>query len=283
MKVCHALLAAFLLLPSKAAAWPSVWPWNESFEVRRGLVYARPRSEALTLDAYVPKGAGPFPGVIVIHGGGWSARRPGDMTHIARALARRGFVALNVIYRLAPENRYPAALDDVREAVRFARRDAVGLKLDTNRLGAWGYSAGGHLAAMLGVGGGKDAGPEDRVAAVVAGGTPADFSKYPNSPIITPFLGPTYAEDPALWKEASPVSHATPDDPPFFIYHGTADTLVEPEQARLMAEALTRAGVVCRLFWIKGRGHVAAFVLDGGAVSAALDFLDATLGAPRRG
>ena len=271
MKAVLALLAALSL----ACGRP--------YSVRRGVVYARSCSEALTLDAYVPDGAGPFPAVVLIHGGGWSARRPRDMAHIARALARRGFVALTIVYRLAPANRYPAALEDVLEAVRYARRESAVLKLDPERLGAWGYSAGAHLAAMLGVGGGEDSGPGDRVAAVVAGGVPADFSKYPLSPIITPFLGPSFAEDPALWREASPVGYATPDDAAFFLYHGTADTLVEPEQARLLAEALTRAGVACRVFWVEGRGHVSAFVFDGGAVAAALDFLETALAAPRPG
>ncbi|MBI3300162.1 MAG: alpha/beta hydrolase [Elusimicrobia bacterium] len=274
-----ALLSFACAAPQPGTARPRTR--KTTFTIHRGLVYAQACTDPLTLDAYVPDGPGPFPGVLVIHGGGWSARRPADMVHIARALAARGFVAMNVVYRLAPADRYPAAVDDVREAARYARREAARLKLDPERLGAWGYSAGAHLAAMLGVGGGEDPGVDDRVAAVVAGGTPADFSKYPVSPIITPFLGLSYAEAPELWREASPVTYATPDDAPFFLYHGTADTLVEPEQARLMAEALTRAGVPARLFWIKGRGHVSAFVFDGGAVAAGIDFLDGVLAAPR--
>lgn len=247
------------------------------FETRRGLVYARTCGEALTLEAYVPEGSGPFPGVLVIHGGGWSARRPSDMRATARLLARRGYVALNVTYRLAPANRYPAAVDDVREALRWARREAGALKLDPARVGAWGYSAGAHLAAMLGVEGGDELGTQDRVQAVVAGGTPADFEMYPKSPIITPFMGKTFAEDPALWRAASPVNHVTPDDAPFFLYHGTADTLVEPAQAERMAAALTKAGVRHEVYWVRRLGHVGAFVFDRGASRRAVSFLDAVL------
>ena len=243
------------------------------YTVRHGLVYARPDGEALTLDAYIPEGPGPFPGLLVIHGGGWAARRPGDMVHIARALARRGYVALNVIYRLAPKHRYPAAVDDVREAARWARAEAPALKLDPKRLGAWGYSAGAHLAAMLGVA----PGPVPAAGAVVAGGLPADFSRWPHSPIITPFIGKTYAEAPEVWKEASPVAHAAAGAPPFFLYHGLADRLVEPEQAALMAAALRRAGGRAEFYGLRGLDHTTAFVFDSGAVAAAIDFLDAAL------
>lgn len=267
------LRAAFLALLAVPAG-------AGGFETRRGLEYVRTCGEALTLDAYVPEGPGPFPGVLVIHGGGWSARRPSDMAAISRALARRGYVALNVTYRLAPEHRYPAAVDDVREALRWARREAAALKLDPARVGAWGYSAGAHLAAMLGVEDGEDIGPEDKVAAVVAGGTPAEFELWPKSPIVTPFIGQTFAEAPDVWRAASPVSHAGPGDAPFFLYHGTKDVLVEPEQAKRMAAALAKAGVRHEVFWQRGRGHVSAFVFDGAAVRGALAFLDSVLRAP---
>lgn len=267
-----AMIPAALLLAS--AAFPAA---AGGFETRRGLVYSRGCGEALTLDAYVPEGSGPFPGVLVIHGGGWSARRPSDMRRIAKALARRGYVALNVVYRLAPEHRYPAAVDDVREALRWARRESAALKLDPARVGAWGYSAGAHLAAMLGVEDGEDVGPSDKVSAVVAGGTPAEFELWPYSPIVTPFIGVAFAEAPDLWRAASPVHHASPGDAPFFLYHGTKDVLVEPEQARRMAAALAKAGVRHEVFWQEGRGHVTAFVFDRAAVSKALSFLDDVL------
>lgn len=261
------LVAVLAALPARAGG----------FETRRGLVYSRNCGDVLTLDAYVPDGPGPFPGVLVIHGGGWSARRPGDMAGISRTLARRGFVALNVVYRLAPENRYPAAVDDVREALRWARRESAALKLDPAKVGAWGYSAGAHLAAMLGVESGEDLDAADRVQAVVAGGIPAVFELWPKSPIVTPFIGYTFAEDPELWRAASPITHVTSDDAPFFLYHGTKDTLVEPAQAERMAAALAKEGVRHELFLVKGRGHVGAFVFDRGASQKAIGFLDAAL------
>lgn len=264
----------FIVLAAVLAALPAK---TGGFETRRGLVYARNCGEALTLDAYVPDGPGPFPGVLVIHGGGWSARRPTDMASISRKLARRGYVALNVVYRLAPENHYPAAVDDVREALRWARREHSALKLHPAKVAAWGYSAGAHLASMLGVEDGEDLGESDRVQAVVAGGTPAEFELWPKSPIVTPFIGYTFAEAPELWRAASPITHVTSDDAPFFLYHGEKDVLVEPAQAERLAAALEKAHVRHELFMVKGRGHVGAFVFDRGASEKAIAFLDATL------
>jgi acetyl esterase/lipase len=130
--------------------------------------------QELRADLYKPVGNGPFPGVVMIHGGGWEGRTREDMDDISRRVAERGYVVMNMSYRFAPQWRFPAQLQDVQQAVLWLRAHGSDHNLLKNRIGTWGYSAGAHLAALAGV-----TGPEDhwfvegsRVQAVVAGGTP---------------------------------------------------------------------------------------------------------------
>lgn len=260
-----------------AGALPSA-AVHTDFALRADLRYTPagwPR--ALTADAYVPEGTGPFPAVIVVHGGGWNSRDRSDMTPVAKDLARRGFVAVNVTYRLAPEFRYPAQLEDVRAAMAWVRREARALKVDPRRIGGWGYSAGAHLVALAAV---RDGPEESRLQAVVAGGTPADLPHYPESPIITRFIGRPFAQARDTWLAASPLEHVGAGDPPVFLYHGTRDKLVYVEDAHNMKSALDRAGVPNELYLVRGLGHIATFVLDWGAEEAGIDFLDRHLRAP---
>ena len=155
---------------------------ESGFTVLRDQVYSPTDwPQRLEADVYVPDRPGPYPAVLVVHGGGWERRSPEDMTEIAEYLAEHGFVAVNVEYRLAPAFRFPAQLHDVQQAMRWIHSQAEKLSVDTRRIGAYGYSAGAHLVALLAVvseGGPLDepyGGAETRLAAVVAGGTPADL------------------------------------------------------------------------------------------------------------
>ena len=228
--------------------------------------------QALPADVYVPDGPGPWPGILMIHGGSWTGdERRSDMAGLSEHLARRGYVVMNTTYRLAPEHPYPAQVEDLREATRWMVANAGKLKLRKDRLGVFGYSAGGQLAAMMGA---LDAPEWLRFKAVVAGGAPTDLRKFDRSPIVSVYLGGSLREKPALYGQASPVTHISAGDPPVFLYHGSKDTLVPPDHASDYAAALKKGGVPHELIWQNGRGHIAAFVTYGDIVGPAMAFLD---------
>lgn len=229
---------------------------------------------ALQADIWQPTGEGVRPAVLLIHGGGWTGGVRTHMDSIARRLARRGYVVVNISYRFAPQHRHPAQIEDVRQALRWMRAHHAQLQIDPQRIAAWGYSAGAHLAALLGA---ADAAAADRVQAVVAGGIPADFRYYPKSPLIGKLMGTTLAEDRAGWTAASPVTQVGRGSPPFFLYHGSWDQVVGDRNAHAMKAALDAAGVDNQLYLIPGLGHIAAFFFDGGAVREGIAFLDARL------
>jgi len=181
---------------------------------------------------------------------------------------------VNVSYRFAPQYRYPAQVHDVRQALHWMRAHAGELQMDPRRVAAWGYSAGGHLAAMLGA---SDAADADRVQAVVAGGMPSDLRPYGDNQMARDFLGTEAAADPRRWAEASPITHVGKNSAPMFLYHGGGDSLVKEINAEEMKTALDAAGVDAELYRVRGLGHFSMFVFDGGARDAALDFLDRVL------
>jgi len=226
-------------------------------------------------DFYVPAGAGPWPGVLLIYGGSWgSDDHRWQMTLLARRLARRGFVVMNAAYRGTPEFRYPAPLDDLQQALRWMRVHAARYRLNPSKVATYGFSAGGQLAALIGT---LDGPPEVRVQAVVAASAPTDLTLYPGGEILPRYLGATFEENPDLYRKASPVAHVTPDDPPVFLYQGTADKTVSPNHSKAFKAALDRAGVRNELRWLDGRGHASVLFFGGAAEEAAINFLDATL------
>lgn len=279
--------AAALLLPLLMLTACSSWvgrpdgvlqpsPVESRYTVQRDLVYTPegwPQAELGNL--YLPDAPGTRPAVLLMHGGGWTGKdRREQWASIAERLARRGYVVFNITYRQAPQYIYPAQLQDVREALKWMRRHAATYRLDPSRVAAMGYSAGGHLAALLGT---LDGPPEVRVQAVVDGAGPSDLRKYPGGKLVPQFLGGTQAQVPQQFIDASPITHVSRDDPPFFFYHGTWDLLVPDDHTADFKAALDAAGVHTEWFKIRGRGHITAFYMDGAAIDAALDFLDREL------
>jgi len=204
------------------------------------------------------------------------------MTGVCRRLARRGFVAVNVAYRLAPAHLFPAQLNDLQQALDWIVANADGFGIDPARLGAFGYSAGAHLVSLLALklsaaGQHHRRGRATAVQAVVAGGMPADLTAWPKSPAIKRFLGVSYRNDPQLWVEASPIAHVDASSPPFFLYHGGLDSLVEAEQSRRMHQRLAAQGVPAELHTVPYHGHLSMFVLNRSAVRRAIAFLASRL------
>jgi acetyl esterase/lipase len=229
----------------------------------RDLAYAQ-TSGAQRLDLYLPPtGEGPFPVVVWVHGGGWQGgdKRLGPSSP-ALALRARGFAVASVNYRLSGEATFPAQIHDVKAAVRWLRANAARHRLDGARMGAWGVSAGGHLAALLGTSGGVaelegsalgNATHSSRVAAVVDWYGPADFPNFAAHGLAAGCgavrslaeLGALLGGPPSQWPEAarlaSPVTWVSADDPPFLIQHGTEDCTVPWPQSKALHDALAAA------------------------------------------
>lgn len=270
-------LAALAVLLSAA-----VVQGDDKPERRPDLVYAQPGGQDLLADLYVPTGEGPFPGVLVIHGGGWRSGGKTQMRFVGERLAANGYVAMCIAYRLAPDHKFPAQVDDCLTAVHWMRDHASEHKIDPQRIGAWGYSAGGHLAAMLGAvdssaGFAGTQGASDgaaRVQAVVAGGAPCDFRpiEADNDQLVY-WLGETRGANGALYERASPAFYVSKDDPPVFFYHGDKDSTVEIAQAKAMDQALQAAGVPTEFFVVPGAEHIKA-IFDRPSAEAAIKFLD---------
>src|SRR5438270_12467934 len=152
------LLALALAAPLLSQNQRPAFVLPDSIEMKRDLVYASPAGRDLHLDLFLPKsGAGPFPAVVYIHGGGWVNGKKNAFQRQAAYMATKGFVGACIEYRLSGEAIYPAALNDSKAAVRWLRVNAAKYRIDPDKIGAAGGSAGGHLVALLGTTGGTPA------------------------------------------------------------------------------------------------------------------------------
>ena len=242
---------------------------TRAIEQRSGVAYAERDGQALRYDIAYPREPGLHPLVILLHGGSWSGGDRSAMRGEMLALAAEGYAAATVSYRLtsAPTNLFPAAIADVRCAVRHLRAHAADYDLDASRVAAAGYSAGAHLASLLGtaadVRGLDDDCPADaspRVQGVISYAGPQDLRV--NGPytreqadIVTNFLGVFPGDDPATAALASPIVHVREGAPPFLLVHGTDDDLVPVDHPRRMAAALRRLGTPATLIELPRIGH----------------------------
>jgi acetyl esterase/lipase len=258
---------------------------EEAYDAVPDQVYVERPSGPLKADVYVPHGDGPFPAMLVVNGGAWATGTKAQLAGVAQALAKHGYTTAAISYRLAPQDKFPAQVYDCQAAVRWLRANAAKYKVDTKRVGGYGYSAGGHLVALLGAmddddfrepGVAADA-PSARLQVVVAGGAPCDFRVLPaDSGRLAYWLGGTPAEKPEAYKEASPYAYITPDDPPMFFFHGGADQLVPIRSPKRMVEGLKAAHVPAEFYEVPGAGHLGA-VMNRPAMLAALAFVDEKL------
>jgi len=236
-----------------------------AYQTQFNIPYVRRGEQILKLDAYVPTGAGPHPAIVVIHGGAWKMGNKAQLALHAAALARAGFACFCIEYRLAPEHKWPAQLLDCKAAVVWIRAHADRFQLRRDWVAAYGYSAGAHLACMLGTTGPEDGfeDPEHRgdtsIQAVAAGGTPCDFTVVPpRARWLVYWLGKTRLEAPELYRRASPINYVDPSDPPTLFYHGTADRLVPLPPVRRYVDRLREVGVRAELVEIPDAGHIMA-------------------------
>lgn len=244
--------ALFVLLALPAAAQAQNL---EGIEVLRDIVYGKGGSVPLKLDLYRPEVSTmqPKPVVLYIHGGGW---RGGDKRKgaLATELVRRGMILVSINYRLSGQAKYPAAIEDCRTALKWIREKGPKYQIDTSRIGVLGPSAGGHLALLLALALEK----EERVQAVCSWFGPTDFTtgyeKKSNSAAWA-FLGGGPAELPERFKEASPATYVSADDPPVLLIHGEKDATVDVEQSEILYKKLKAVGVKVEFLRVKNAGH----------------------------
>jgi acetyl esterase/lipase len=198
--------------------------------------------------------------VLLVHGGGWAGGGPGRTIPVALALARAGLVAVNLDYTLAAPGAagYPRQPAELTAAVRWIRRNARRLGVDRSRIGAFGSSAGGHLATLLAT---RAAGPLTagvRIAAVAAWSPPLDLTALTGhrllGPAATTLLGCAAPACPGRWSEASPLTHVSPDDPPLLLVNSRHE-MVPATQAQRMSARLAEAAVAHELWLLEGHAH----------------------------
>lgn len=204
----------------------------------------------LHLDLFRPDKPGKYPALILIHGGGWRSGNKSMQVPLARQIAAFGYVTASVEYRLSPEALYPAAVYDLKAAIRFLRANAVKYNIDPDRIAISGSSAGGQLAALVGMTNGIDKFDNNegknlvstKVQAIIDMDGILDFTD-PNESAkdVDPskrsagaqWLGVTFKENPAKWIEASPIIYAGKNTPPILFvnsslprFHAGRDSLI---------------------------------------------------------
>lgn len=218
---------------------------------------------AVLLDIYVPKAAGKYPAILLIHGGGWRARQVEADKPLAERVAQRGYVVAQVAYRLSTDAKFPAALHDCKAALRFLRAHAEEYHLDPERIGVAGGSAGGQLSGLMGMTGGvkelegTGGEPEQSTAikACIVMAATMDFvesNRMQNNEAVIQYLG-TFAENKALYAQASPITHVKQGCPPTLFLEGEHDTVKvgRPE----MQVKLRALGVPTEVITLKGAPH----------------------------
>ncbi|MBV8076734.1 MAG: alpha/beta hydrolase [Planctomycetaceae bacterium] len=258
------------------------------------------------LDLYLPTGpapAGGRPAILALPGGGWRWVDRNSLGITVGALARYGYVVAVADYAYASSTPgspgvWPTDFEDVRDAVRWLRDNAGRFGIDPSRIAAWGESAGGHLANLLGTYPdgpvnpdgppadpvGTPTGVSARVQAVVDFYGPTDLTSLYNEdprdrPFLETFLGGTPDQYPGRYQAASPLLDVTPNDPPFFVIQGTADRANPYDQSTRFAASLRAAGVPTSFLLLPNVPH--GFRLKLGTnlnlLPDVLDFLDSAL------
>jgi acetyl esterase/lipase len=229
----------------------------DGFRATRDISYGPWRRNRLDL-VHPIRPARPAPALLLIHPGGWFQ---GDKSAYHGLMARAaglGYVTAALNHRLSGEARYPAPLDDCREALRWLIRNAEAFGIDPARIGVMGHSSGAHLALRLALDG--DAG-RVRAAVGISGvydfllETRGAFPNDENDPAVVRFLGARPSEIPEVAQEASPISHLDAGDPPMLLLHGEADRRVDVEQTRRFRDRLRELKRDDEVILVPGGGH----------------------------
>ena len=257
--------------------------------VSRDIVYNE--THKLLCDVYQPVNLSEAcPVVIVVHGGAWMSGDKSFPAAYARLLAQRGIAAVSINYRLAPQHKFPAQVDDMRNAIDWVKRSAPEKNWDLEQLGLFGYSAGAHLVSLVSALYDEDeetrghtyrkkigvSSPNmnqlPKPIAVAAGGTPTDFRVLPpDNTMLSYFLDGSRREQPQNYISASPAAVASSADVPTLFFHGTKDALVPIGSAERLYNKHIELKIDSELVRIDGTGHLLAF-LDDRSKQAVLEF-----------
>ena len=249
------------------------------YVVEQGIVFGRGGDVDLRLNLARPvEGNGPFPALVLIHGGGWSEGNREDCDGAIIEGARRGYVAISADYRLTdvkengvPKYPFPCQLHDVKSGVRWLRANASKYNVNSDRIGVMGFSAGGHLALMIGFtdssngleGKSGNEAFSSRVQAIVCmAGMVEAFSYYQERRTqkeTLALLGGTPDQVPDVYRAASPLTYVSKDNPPVLFMIGAKDLIVSPDQGKLLAEKMQASGSYCDLVLKEGFAHQAFY------------------------
>jgi acetyl esterase/lipase len=252
---------------------------------RKNLAYVMHGGLSQTLDLYAPKNFKKVPLIVWIHGGGFLFGTKGGfpVEPVPLHLLLEGYAIASINYRLSAEAVFPAQLEDCKAAVRWLRAHADEFGIDPDRIGVWGASAGGNLAALLGTTSevrdfevGDNFGYSSRAQAVCDFFGPTDFLQMdanrlpdgqihntPDSP-ESKLVGGPIEDNPDKVSRVNPISYVTKSASPFLIVHGTLDRLVPFHQSQLLAAALEAAGALVKFYPVEGGGHGVYFGAGGG-------------------
>jgi acetyl esterase/lipase len=282
--LCVVLSTALIVLPSAAAR-------AEEPQVVRDVVFARVGEHELKLDLYKPAVAAPTPLIIWVHGGGWRSGSKANMP--LSGLVERGYSVASVDYRLSPVAKFPAQVHDIKAAIRYLRANAGEYAIDAARVAIAGSSAGGHLAALVGVTSGNAqlegtvGDPVDQpsdVRAIVDFYGPTNFmtilrQSTPHGlsvrvPALQLLLGGQPEDTPDLAKLASPVFHVDAADPPLLLLHGDQDPQVPINQAHELHGRYTDLGLPVQFEVVRGAAHGGPQFTDEKRLALVAAFLD---------
>ncbi len=230
--------------------------------ITRNIPYATDPTGTYLADLYTPAGPGPFPAIVLIHGGSWRSGRKTELRKLAADLAAKGYLCFSIDYDTHPRS-FPISWQESRDAVSFLRAHTAQYHLDPQRIAALGTSAGGQLAALLAV---APQGPD-----IPATGTSPDphalipiqaavlfnggYNLHPNAYLLRRYLGGRCSVIPQICDDASPDNHIAPGAPPIFVGHGTHDHLIPYSQATDFVALLQKTGDPVTPFAATGAGH----------------------------
>jgi acetyl esterase/lipase len=260
-----------------------------SFRVLRDLPYVPDAAPRQRLDLYLPHPSGPArPLIAFIHGGAWRGGSKDGSP--AERLLPLGYAVASIEYRFSQDATYPAQIEDCKAAIRWLRAHAKEYGIDPRHIGVWGASAGGHLAALLGVTGqdkefdtGANLDQSSAVQCVVDFFGPTDFLHYGVAPnprldgpdsAVAQLLGGPVATHHAEARQASSVYFVTKAAAPFLILHGDHDLLVPLQQSQELQADLQKVGVESTLQVVPGAGHGGAGFNTLENQKLIVDFLD---------